>query len=451
MPLKFKNILIYFFLAVLIFAEFLLLKEDRSSDFLLPILIADLVFFLALATYNTNLCLNLVIMSLPFKLLYSYEIGIVTLDLYTVGVILLSAVCLIKIFLGQLSYKYIPSDITLILFTTVCLTFFITSNDIIKSGFVFFHTVFIPALTYFVIRILLTNEEKYSLFKLHFLLAVTIMAVLGCVEFFQSGQRIATTSGDALRGSLFFILAFFLLLSFRKKKHLIAGMVNLLAFVFGFCRVLLASFCLSPVFYLLSKKGFSKALFLFLAVSTLLFTIGMAGSKQITSQYNQFKREFQREHPFESLGAVGKTEKRLSDITFVKLSLASRVTAWREDLISFTSHPILGVGMGITRVQAASSHNLHVQLLAYTGLIGYSIFHLLLFQGMSSITEKRTDLLIRDFHFYSTAVFLIYLNGLGNGLFHGIFNYILFMVLALMQNLRFYTTALDNEENLYGR
>ena len=70
MPLKFKNILIYFFLALLIFVEFLLLKEDRSSDFLLPILIADLIFFLALGIYDANLCLNLVIMIFMFFVLY---------------------------------------------------------------------------------------------------------------------------------------------------------------------------------------------------------------------------------------------------------------------------------------------------------------------------------------------------------------------------------------------
>ena len=321
MSLKFQTILIYFFLAVLIFTELLLIKGDKSNDFFLLILITDLILFLSLAIYNINLCFNLIIMILPFKLvLFQHEVGIVNFDLYTAGIVLLSLVCVIKLFLGQIVYEIDSIDITLIIFNIICLTFFVTTTNIIRSGFIYSHTVFIPTLTYFIVRMLLNDEKKYSLFKFHFLLAITIMAIIGCIEFFQSGLRINSTIGSSIRSGFFFILAIFLLISIHKKKYIIAGIINFCALLFGFSRIYLISFFISPIFYFISKKGFARILFLFMAGSTLLFTIGFA-SIASDREYKKVSREFQAEHRFMKMSDIEKTKERLTDISYFRLSL----------------------------------------------------------------------------------------------------------------------------------
>jgi hypothetical protein len=111
---------------------------------------------------------------------------------------------------------------------------------------------------------------------------------------------------------------------------------------------------------------------------------------------------------------------------------------WSNEFSRFLKNPIVGVGIGNNSVIAASSHNVHIQLLTYTGIIGYFIFHAFLLTSLAPSKMSLSNYSRKECSFLILVALLIYINGFTNGLFHGDFNYSLFIVLALINNIKIF-------------
>lgn len=100
------------------------------------------------------------------------------------------------------------------------------------------------------------------------------------------------------------------------------------------------------------------------------------------------------------------------------VSVLSRLELWLESYRIFTEHPIFGVGLGNVdffihlRLEEAfytKAHNIILELLSETGIIGFGIFHLLfiaiLFQQIKNIKQiKDHDLNLLAWGFLSASV-----------------------------------------------
>lgn len=424
------------FMLLIVVAEFFFLRHQPRPDYRSAVLLMNLVLFTLVAVYDLSLGFNIAIMLLPFDaILPSYKVaGLVSIELYVEAILVLAAVGVLKVFLGQLKYRPVLLDITIFVFALLALTFLFTSGDIHRSGYTYFNVVFVPTLTYGIARLVLSDETRYASFKSRFLFSITIAAAVVIVLFMLTGERV-----DAFRGlesGILFILASFLLLGYGRKRFLALAVINLAAMVFCFPRGLLLCVLCSPIFYLIVKKGFGRIFFLAIMVLSLLGTI-LLQSFVTDSDYRESLRRFNREHGYSSIlaGAVEKSAARITDIEHIKLSIYGRVNLWQADIANFYNHPLLGAGLGITNTQTVDCHNVHVQLLSAVGILGYLVFHLLLFQSLCHKNTQAHGMLRWDLISYSVIVCVIYINGTTNGLLHGCFNHILFPIMALIQNL----------------
>lgn len=432
-----KTILIYFLLSLILFFEIIIWKFTKVEDYLLVFLLVDILIFCGLAIYDMSLCFNLVILILPVKnILLTYEIGTVTFDIYTAGIAGLFLAYFAKMaFNRRILFILKNVDVFLILFSVYCLTFFLTSNDIIQSGFVYFHSIFIPVTGYILVRYCISDFEKYKAFKYHVLATVSGYAVWAIVTFISSGSRIIIANISALQSASFFALAFFLTFVSFKRFVLPLSVFYLSAFLMCFSRMYIINMIASPLYFVITKKGKVLPFFVGIVIITFGFTIGSTITFD-SSKYQAARNKFYRLSK-DNRDKITYTSKRMIDLNHWKMSYYGLSGMWGLELDRFKAKPILGNGIGSTIFKTvASSHNLHVQLLAYTGICGWILFHIFLISAFTKINRKSLIGKPGDITVFCIMAILIYNNGITNGLFHGSFNYLLFIMLALIQNLK---------------
>ena len=438
---KVEDWIIYSFLAIFIISDVYFASGNPNYESAL--LAINGVVFLFLAIYRIKLCLNMLIMLIPFhRLLLAKRVEIVTLDIFTGGIIALSLVCFIQLAVGKRKYnKPGKLDLLLYAFGFSALSFLVFSEDVVRSGYFYFHNIAIPTLVYSLIRVLIDDETAYESLKKHLVVSATLAACVVIVFFILTKERV--DQFRSLECSLIFIMIILILLQTgRKRNYALAGL-NFLGLLFCFSRTPLFTFLGSPVLLVCLRKGLGRALFFWLALISLVATISLPAIFSSKSYY-VMKHEFDRKRSFAVTEAqMDKSFERIADFEYILLSLRGRFDMWQTDIANFYDHPLFGAGIGTTRIRGiASSHNLHVQLLSSMGLIGFLLFH----AGLTVAISGRISAVNRDHLIFVAMVFIYYANGLTNGLFHGVFNYTLFLILGLIQNVRPARKSALNEE-----
>ncbi|HET56221.1 MAG TPA: hypothetical protein ENN33_13540 [Ignavibacteria bacterium] len=430
---------IYGGLFLLFFSETLLWLSIDISDFLLPILLANSFILFGLALYDTSLCFNLVILILPVKnILLKYEVGIVTFNIYMAGIFGLFIAYIIKATMRfSLMFDVKSADKLLFLFAVYSLSFFFVSPDYLISGYVFLHSVFIPLCGYVIVRYCLDSKEKYDVFRWHFLISVFILAVATIVIYFTQGGRTLSVFGtNALKSASYFVLAFLLMFNSFDKKKFICSCVYLFAFILCLCRVYLFNMILLPMYFLVLKHFKVRSFVLGIIIITFSFTL-LTISLYDPIEYANITRKY-----YKTSGAerkrIAESSDRLTNIDHWKISYYGLAGMWRHELATFSKRPFVGKGIGNTDIRGVtSSHNLHVQLLCYEGVLGWLLFHFFFFASFKFV-QFSNHKLSHDFKSVILVAVMIYMNGTTNGLFHGDFNYFLFILLALIQNMGSY-------------
>ncbi|MGE4505498.1 MAG: hypothetical protein AB7D51_09140, partial [Desulfovibrionaceae bacterium] len=164
----------------------------------LQAIVDHLPFFLALnfalavlyCVIQPSMLLIAAVCLLPFtRSGLTMELGGITFTPYNLGMILLSFLAISRKLLLNRPIYVNWHDLFLAL---VCASFFVSTlyaKDVRESGFLAFHSIFIPVLSLFVCRIMLDTEEKYSLLIRCLLICMVPFGLLTIWDFLASGRR----------------------------------------------------------------------------------------------------------------------------------------------------------------------------------------------------------------------------------------------------------------------
>ena len=357
---------------------------------------------------------------LPFSRGFlKYEIGVVTLDGYVAAMGVLALASLLALFAGRAKFKVSGTDLLILFICSVYLCSTLLSTDVLESGYLAFHAIFVPVLSYFCVKTLAERDVDYRRMVTAFIVGATAFSTFVVHDFLLTDRRVETFQLPPISIGTVLISALFLLAGaswVRRGWKLILGGVLLVGLLMTLTRVFLLLVLTGPFFYWAIRRGLGVLLLSTMLVITFVGTIMLAYSGDTfrpPSSYNASK------------GNV--TEGRLTNKNAWKEALYSRTQDDLEGLELFRANPV--VGTGLHRGIFVTRHNIHVAWLQYGGVLGY-VAYLWLFLGhfrksrnmAKEHPETAAGLLV---------IFTILTNGITNGFMHGFMPIVTFIVLGL--------------------
>lgn len=420
------------FLFLMIAGEFLFLHYAFPNVLhknLLLILAAHFLIFLIIAIVDSHLLLVMTFAFLPF---YQYknlnfEIGFVNFSIFSLGIICLSAYLLFLFILGKMKYKTNKLDILIILLSIIYAISMTGSEDIIKSGFIFFHTFFIPVATFFILKAMIDTVEKYDAIFYVLATSVTFIALVGIIQFIRTGGRLEVFDMPGIGTALLFI---YIAYNLMYSKHFKRGkfyypilLISLSAAFLSFTRMVLLLLLISPFMITLFKKGYVRSVF----IISLAFTLIMSLFTPLL--FSGLEKELREKAPIES-SEVG-TIKRITSLDYYIFSFKKRLLSHKFGLSKITEKPLFGHGP--EAIASSAWHNIYVEILYWTGLLGLIFFILIflypLWVDLNSISLPN----IYQVHLY--MLFSLLINGLTNG-YHGLAPLMIFITIGMCEVLK---------------
>jgi len=368
--------------------------------------------------------LCLILLLFPFhKVLGSYEVFNITFNPYSFGMICLSLVAVFNNVLRNQRYGLNLIDIFIIL---LCLTFLcstILSKDLIGTGRLAYTAIFIPVLSYFNIKSFIKSEKDYKLALAFFIAGIVLFAA---VAPFLHGYKISRGTillqhpiGIATL-SVFAICSLFYSRLWRKKIGLIAFIMSSCLMLISLSRAYFAGLLVSPLLFKIFRRGNSLIVFLsFYAISLILILLLSFSSEHLKT----------KEVGLEERNTV----ERLINIDLWKYSLYKRSLSYQEGLNNFMKNYMFGTGLQITEL-IMTRHCFHIELLEYSGLIGYLLFFLLFYSYYAIHKDlAKVDLFCAA---HLLIVILILLNSSTNGILHGVMPVVTFVTMGFAEARR---------------
>lgn len=390
------------------------------------LLFVNFLVFSFLVFFNSYLLLCLALFILPYaKKILNFEIWVITFNPYTISIVLLSFYSLFLVLFGRIRYEFDLIDFIILL---ICISFFtstILSENVIDAGFLAFHAIFIPVLSYFAIKALTENDFDYKLLIYFFLFSLSVYAAFALINFLKTHERVFVFSVPPIGVATYLSVAIFYLLYNKWYKNFwgfLSFLLNVSGFLVTFSRVYTLTVLFSPVFYKIFRKGKAMLLISFFFISTLFLTIAISYSPNFLTKVDEdqcFKVRSQE-----------RTFMRLLNIDFYKCALYSRAMLYKIGLENFSDHPFFGVGLyrGPTRGLAViTQHNFHIEWLEFGGFFGY-----ILYIALFTCFFKKYGAFVSDniIAINLLIVFVILCNSLTNGFMHGKIPYVAFIVMG---------------------
>ena len=367
-------------------------------------------------------CLALV--WLPFSRGFlKYEVGVVTLDGYVVAMAVLALASLLAILTGRAKFRIGGTDLLIMFICSVYLCSTLLSTDVLESGYLAFHAIFVPVLSYFCVKTLANKEADYQRMVTAFIFGVTVFSLFVVYDFLLTDKRVETFQLPPISIGTLIISALFLLAGATWVKRgwkVIFGGILLLGLFMTLTRVFLLLAVAGPLFYWAIRRGLGVLLMSTMFAVTFAGTIVLAYSGDTfrpPSSYNASK------------GNV--TEGRLTNKNAWKEALYSRSEDDLEGLQLFRANPV--VGTGLHRGMFVTRHNIHVAWLQYGGVLGY-VAYLWLFLG-HYIRSRKNARAHPEMAAGLLVIFTILTNGVTNGFMHGFMPIVTFIVLGLNEAL----------------
>lgn len=425
-----KTLLTYIFILCIIAFLVVCLKllgvqSRQLSQYLFPV---GILFSILVLIFNFNSFLYFLLSTIPFATsIFEHEIGIVTFNLYTLSIIFLTLLIIFKIVTKMIDYQSNPIDIPMatVLFLFLFTTLF--SKSIIHSGLLFFHGVFIPIISYFVITNSLKTRADYLNAFNFFMLGLVILGILSLLEYTLTHTRIVILSMPSISIATFLIVPTLYAAyspSIPKQIKIPTFLICSFALILTYSRVYLLYLCLSPLFYLIIRKRKGGVLLASTLIITLIMTVTISFS--IGKYPNKILNNTYQEK--EGLKKIQKSIHRLLSLELLKSSLVARAISYREGLLRFMNRPIIGNGLNLEKGTVSTRHNFHTEWLEYGGIIGYLAFtslFLIYFIKLNRFAAIKSDVAIN-----LLTIFGIILNGLTNGLLHGAMPLVLFIMMG---------------------
>lgn len=395
------------------------LSPTQSAFFLGPLLIA---LILVGIIYDWFFLLCVLLAWLPFfRGPLQIQIGIVTFNPYSLGIISFAALALYRTTILGWRYGLTSTDIYILL---LCALFFVTtlfSSEMITTGYLAFHALFIPVLSYFVIKASVNSERQYHVLIRSYVVGVVIFSLIVIGRFVVVHERVSVLGVPFIGVATFTISALLLLFYGNWPRSIaakLAAAVIFTAFFVTFSRVYLLFLIISPLLLWLIRRGRAFALLLGILILSLGATVFVASTAQ-TFVPTQFSMK----------GA--NTASRLTSLSDLRASLYGRALAYRRGLERFLRHPIFGVGIHRGSYMV-TQHNFQVEWLEYGGIIGYILYASVLLSHFYNIGRQAT----RDIWsgLGLLIVIIIIGNSATNGIMHGIMPYMAFVAMGLSES-----------------
>jgi hypothetical protein len=397
--------------------------DGESGGIVLLSVVAALVLAVAMMRDPFGM-LCLIIFALPFSQgVLQVEIGIVTMNPYTAGITIACLVAVCGIGLGVVHYRYAPEDVLILLLGASYLLSTLLAEDVLEAGFLAFHGVFIPIVTYFALKSFVRTQEQYRKVLVSFVAGATTFAVYGLFNFVQNPERLHVLNMPPISAAAVMTAALIIVLYsewWRRKIGLLAAVALLAGLVATFSRGYLLLLLLTPVFFAILRRGHATKLMVAMLVGSLV------GTLLFVTSYEVFFVKLMNKEQEQSLA-------RITDLQFWMLSLYNRARYYAVGLEEFAKSPLIGNGFhqnfASAEGRAVVWHNFHVEWLEYGGISAYLLYMSLLIVHFRSMS--RASHAFRAAAVNLTVVFTILVNGLTNSFTAGVSPVLGFVFMAL--------------------
>ncbi len=366
----------------------------------------------------------LIVFLLPFSLgVLQVEIGIVTFNPYTLGILGGLLVAVAGIAMGKLRYRPTSEDLAVLLLGVSFLLSTLRARDMVEAGYLAFHGVFIPIVTYFVLKTLVRTSEQYRKVLVAYVVGITAFGVYGLVQFVREPDRLFILNMPPISAAALLTTALIIVIYsgwWRTLSAKVAVLVLAAALLATFSRGYLVLLLLTPLFFQIFRRGHATVLITGMLVASLVGTLLFVQAYEMFYVEGLDKEQEQ-------------TAERVTEVGFWLNSLYGRARYYAVGLEEFAKSPILGNGFHQGFVSPAGRavvwHNFHVEWLEYGGIVAYLLYVIVLilhFRGMSHAAQSQRAIAVN-----LTAFFTVLLNGLTNSFTAGISPVLGFLFMAL--------------------
>lgn len=339
---------------------------------------------------------------------------------YYAGICLLFVLAFFAFIRDRKSYGFNIFDICLMLFCLCFMLSTILAEDPFRSGYFAFRAIFIPVATYFVIKSYAKSQKAMQDMVKYLLYGMTLYVFIGLALSTFTGVRGGVldqtpVAASSISATVFIIVMFSNYRKFTWAK--IAVVCAVILTVFTFSRMSYLVILISPLLYLIIRRGHFTKVFIFLFPVLLAFTLLLPLNKKYLH------------HDYVSTAKLSSIE-RITTLSFYKRALLLRIDQYEDGLAYFSKHPVLGTGIQEYQ-DVITFHNFHIEWLAYGGVISYTFAFLsfMVFALRHSKTAKEDNWMA----VYLLLVTAVFLNCFTNGIMHGIRPDMVYMFVGLAE------------------
>ncbi len=380
-------------------------------------------------------CLTLALVPLSAGFI-EYEIGVVTFAPYTLFVVILLPMAIVRAVRRPVKFGFRMQDVIMVLLALSFLQSTLLSDSLMQTGRLAFHAIFIPIASYMLVKAFVTNEKEYKVAVNFLLFSITLFSLVTIYEFSREFKRPFVLEIPPIGVATLLVIPVVYAIYDRGKvgvRRLGQLMVTGAALVLTFSRVYILMLFVSPVIFKLLKK-YAFRLWILMFCGTLALTLSITYLVE-----------------FSSLGRISvqghDTVERIYDFSHFNRALSGRTYVYRESLSEFSRNMVFGTGIEAGELQI-TPHNYHVEWLQYGGVVGYTLYIALFLFHVKSIEQ----LLKNDRYLLINNLLLLcfLLNSLTNGFMHGIMPYVIFILLGMSEarlNISKSNSLINNQPN----
>lgn len=377
------------------------------------------------------LCVVLALM--PFTRGFAqFELGVVTFSPFTMGLIVLFVVSLGAIALG---YRKLSLSIMDVMLAGVCLFYMGTtllSPTMIETGYLAFHALFIPVTAYVSIRILAHTPERARICLFFMLGGILVFDVACLAQFAVVQERVYMMRVTPVSVGTITLPAIFVLLytdMVRQPYRALLLLCALGAFAVTFSRLYTLALLLSPLMMRAIRRGGGRSLYLGIMALSLVATLAVAFV--IPASLGDQSRDRGAIAMLRSVKEQEQSAARMTSPALMLKALDARALEYWDGLLEFTDHPVLGTGLMLGE-RMVTQHNLHIEWLLYSGVIGYFFYFSTLLAFFAKFRMEAREPLVAV---CTLSVIFVVINSITNGIMHGFSPYLVFICIGLCHSL----------------
>ena len=414
-------------------AEFIFLKstgvhirEGANWYLILP----NVILLSILLIINDVRLIGLLFVAYPFQFeLPQATISIVTFNIYTIGIILLAVVAAARSILRGAREPY-NADTLDVIILVLCVQFFfttITAPDVKDAGYLAFHALFIPVLSYVVLKTRIRTYEAYNELMVVFIGALAVFSALCLKEFAHTHVRIWSPLEFPIAAATVLYWGVVILLYENVTQSKAIRWLLLLLFFSAlavtYARAYLLVAAVSPYLYRTIRRRKGRQVIGLLMVTGCALTLAATTVDSVLSS----KQDTQLRRQANSAARVLDSENYIE-------SIARRGDLWHYGMEDFWRSPLIGTGYhSAVSGGRIAYHNNYIEWLAYGGVLGF-LLQVYIYTRQYRRFDRRSrggKLIAANL----TALTGVLANAFANGLTHGIMPTVAFMLLGLNEAL----------------